>query len=301
MVVNKATLPKVDVTDIEHHVDDLDLGRIASDWEQYGAFVVRGLMLPYAEQVREDLNAITDEAISQLDVAEYTEGIGWVTPNKTLFLPAPSNYERDKQVMTVGCNYRTSAAFFRSAGDEVTLSIVTALLGDNVELYQEGQCLVKEPVGGHPKKLHQDSSYFQHRYDGPVGVLCYAVDTDAQKGALYVVPGSHRLGVLDHVDTFSHLGLDEDEWSWEDAVQITGQAGDAIFFHVDTIHGSQENHSDSRRPVFIHRYRRADDYVVIGASTTAARKEAEKNIAQVKKDNQLGLLVSGRRTYDPDR
>ena len=301
LVVEKATLPKIEVTDIEHRVDALDLGKIARDWEQYGAFVVRGLMLPYAEQIREDLDAITDEAISQLHLAEYVDGVGWTTPNKSLFIPAPSNYVRDKQVMLVGCNYRTSAAFFKSACDDIMLSIVTTLLGDNVELYQEGQCLVKEPVGGHPKKLHQDSSYFQHKYDGPVAALCYAVDTDAQKGALYVVPGSHRLGVLDHVDTVSHLGLDEDEWSWRDAVQITGRAGDAIFFHVDTIHGSQENHSDSRRPVFIHRYRGADDYVVIGASTTKARKEAEKNIAQAKKDNQLGLLVSGRRSYDPGR
>ena len=162
-------------------------------------------------------------------------------------------------------------------------------------------CIRDRPVGGQPKKLHQDSSYFQHKYDGPVAALCYAVDTDAQKGALYVIPGSHKLGVLEHIDTVSHLGLDDADWSWDDALQITGRAGDAIFFHVDTIHGSQENYSDSRRPVFIHRYRRADDFVVIGGSTTKARREAEQNIAQAKKDNQLGLLVRGRRAYDADR
>ena len=301
MVANKTTLPRINVADIEHNVDSLDFSKIARDWAQFGAFVVRGLMCPYAEQIRKDIDAITEEAISQLDDAEHVEGIGWNTPNKTLFISAPPTYVRDKQVMVVGCNYRTSAAFFASACDETILSIVTPLLGENVELYQEGQCLVKEPVGGHPKKLHQDSSYFQHKYDGPVAALCYAVDTDAQKGALYVIPGSHKLGVLEHIDTVSHLGLDDADWSWDDALQITGRAGDAIVFHVDTIHGSQENYSDSRRPVFIHRYRRADDFVVIGGSTTKARREAEQNIAQAKKDNQLGLLVRGRRAYDADR
>ena len=51
------------------------------------------------------------------------------------------------------------------------------------------------------------------------------------------------------MDTFSHLGLDEDEWPWERSLPVTGQAGDSIFFHYKTIHGSKENHSSKSRPV----------------------------------------------------
>ncbi|HVF10033.1 MAG TPA: phytanoyl-CoA dioxygenase family protein, partial [Abditibacteriaceae bacterium] len=169
--------------------------------------------------------------------------------------------------------------------------------GPNVEMFMDGQCLYKEPVGGHPKHLHQDSAYFDHRYDGPVGILNYAVDTDLVNGALHVVPGSHRFGTLRHVDTFSHLGLDEAEWPWEKALPICGSAGDAIFFHYKTIHGSKENHSDKPRPVFIHRYRRPDDYVVISATTAEKRADAEERAAEVKKDNQQGLMVRGFRAY----
>ena len=68
--------------------------------------------------------------------------------------------------------------------------------------------LCKEPAGGHPKLLHQDASYFEHKYEGPVGVLCYTIPTTVERGALHVVPGSHRLEILEHVDTESHLGLD---------------------------------------------------------------------------------------------
>src|SRR3712207_7906849 len=49
--------------------------------------------------------------------------------------------------------------------------IVEAILVPNIELFLNGQCLYKEPVGGHPKHLHQDSAYFDHRYEGPVAVL----------------------------------------------------------------------------------------------------------------------------------
>jgi len=122
-----------------------------------------------------------------------------------------------------------------------------------------------------------------------------------QNGALYVVPGSHKLGQLEHVDTFSHLGLDEEEWPWEAALPITGQAGDTIVFNVKTVHGSQENHGTEPRPVVINRYRAADDYIVVNATTSENRAEAEKQAAKAKKDNQRGIMVRGFRRYDAER
>ena len=96
--------------------------------------------------------------------------------------------------MVTAINYHTSAAFFRSAVDEPALDIVEAILGPNIEIFGNGQCLYKEPVGGHPRHLHQDSAYFEHCHEGPVGILNYTMDTDLVDGALHVVPGSHRLG-----------------------------------------------------------------------------------------------------------
>ena len=115
-------------------------------------------------------------------------------------------------------------------------------------------------------------------------------------------PGSHKRGQLRHVDTFSHLGLDEDEWPWEAALPITGQAGDSIFFNVRTVHGSKQNHSDRPRPVFVSRYRRPDDFAIIRATTTAKRAEAEKRApaGPPRMMNHKGLMVRGFRPYtDP--
>lgn len=289
----------VTVADLEVQADGLDVGRAAAIYQRYGALVVRGLSRPYVADVRRDMEATFQQSVALLDQAQKMPE-GWVTPNGALFLPAPANFARDKQIMTLPITYLTSAAFFLSAVDAKTCDIVEAILGPNVELFTMGQSLYKEPVGGHPKKLHQDSAYFEHKYEGPVAILNYAVDTDLVNGCLYVVPGSHQFGTLTHIDTFSHLGLDEDEWPWEKAVPITGQAGDAIFFHYRTIHGSQENHSQGPRPVFIHRYRRPDDYVTIGATSVANRAEAEKRAAEAKKSHQKGIMVRGFRPYDPD-
>ena len=155
-----------------------------------------------------------------------------------------------------------------------------------------------DPASLVPKNLLQDAAYFEHKYEGPMAQLNYAVDTDLKNGCLHVVPGSHRFGVLKHEDTLGHLALSADEWPWEKATPIEGKAGDSIFFHVKCIHGSKPNWSDKPRPVFIHRYRRADDYVVINATNTQNRAEAEKHITEANKQNQVQLMVRGFRAYD---
>lgn len=291
-----APVKNVTISDIEVFADSLDVAQAATIYREHGCLVVRGLMRPYIDHLQRDIEASAAQAISLLDQAQRVPE-GWVTPDGTLFLPAPDGFTRDKQIMVLGIGYRTSATFFRAAFDERTVDIVEAILGPDIELFGDGQCLYKEPVGGHPKHLHQDSSYFEHRFEGPVGVLNYVVDTDLVNGALHVVPGSHRLGNLNHVDTFSHLGLSEQEWPWEKALPITGSAGDAIFFHYQTIHGSKENHSTKPRPVFINRYRRVDDYVTVSATSAANREVAKEQAAQASKLNQRGLMVRGFRPY----
>ncbi|MCX6367516.1 MAG: phytanoyl-CoA dioxygenase family protein [Armatimonadetes bacterium] len=290
---------QVQPSDIEVFAESLDIAKAAAIYAEHGCLVVRGLMKPYIEAIAREVEQVADTARSLYEQAKEVPGIGWTTPDGTLWIKAPGSYNRDKQIMVLALRYTTSGAFLQSAMDKTTVDLVEAVLGPNIELFLDGQCLYKEPVGGHTKNLHQDSAYFEHRFEGPMASLNYVVDTDLVNGALHVVPGSHKLGQLTHIDTFSHLGLDPDEWPWEKSLPICGKAGDAIFFHYRCIHGSKENHSEKPRPVFIHRYRRPDDYVTISAATASAREEAEKHAAEVKKQNQQGLMVRGVRKWEP--
>ncbi len=289
----KSLKPQITAEEISVSVDALDIDRAAAIYREHGCLVARGLMKQYVAEMARDIAATVERSVAMLDKAERKPE-GWVVPNGSLFIPAPEGCNRDKQIMTVGISYYTSAAFLRAATDPTALDILEAILGPDIELFGNGQSLVKEPVGGHPKHLHQDSAYFEHRYEGPVAILTYVVDTDLVNGALRIVPGSHNKGQLRHIDTFSHLGLDEDDWPWEASLPIIGQAGDSIFFNVKTIHGSKQNHSDTPRPVFINRYRRPNDYAIIRATTTANRAEAEKQARQARKTNELrGLMARG--------
>lgn len=291
----------LNIADIEVFANELnsraDVQDAAERYKTHGCLVVRGLTNAYIEALQHDIETTAQTAISLLDKGKKTD-VGWNTPDGTLFIPAPPNFTRAWQIMVLSVSYTTSAAFFGAAIDAKTVDIVEAIVGPNVELFMNGQCLYKEPIGGHPKNLHQDSAYFEHRFEGPIATLNYVVDTDLVNGALHVVPGSHRLGQLNHIDTFSHLGLDEQQWPWEAALPVIGKAGDAIFFHYRTIHGSKENHSTRPRPVFINRYRRYDDYTVINAATTERRDEAARMAEKASKDNQRGLMLRGFRAYE---
>jgi phytanoyl-CoA hydroxylase len=278
----------------------LDLNHAAAIYREHGCVVIRGLFNRYMAGVRADIERAAQQAIALIPrAAKVPEG--WLTPDGTLLLPAPANFSRQQQLMVLQCDYRTSAHVFMSALDPVMCDLAANILGPDVELFMDGQVLYKEPVGGHPKHLHQDSAYFEHRLEGPMAVLNYVVDTDLTNGALHVVPGSHKLGLLPHVDTFSHLGLDQQEWPWERAVPIIGHAGDAILFHVNTIHGSKENLSQASRPVCIHRYRHASDYVVVNATTATNRSAADGEVARraanASRRQQRGLMVRGFRPF----
>ena len=285
----------IKTTDLEVSCSNLDLKKAADIYKEHGCLVVRGLMQSYVSNMYRDIMTTVDEAIRDLGNASKTDE-GWTVSNGSLFIPAPKNFSRDKQIMTVGINYKTSSCFLSAALDGNALNIVESIIGPNIEIYGQGQVLVKEPVGGHPKLLHQDSAYFQHKYNGPVGILTYVIDTGLENGALHVIPGTHLDGQLEHIDTFSHLGLDQDEWPWEAAVPIIGSAGDSIFFHVKTVHGSKPNYSNKARPVFINRYRDPKDFTIISGATTRKRTSSALNADKVKKDSaQYGLMARGLR------
>jgi phytanoyl-CoA hydroxylase len=281
------------IADIETDAERFDASLAAGIYRRHGCLVVRGLMRPWLGPVLADIQAAVQVALGCLPTAAAVDG-GWRGGDGTLFLPAPAGSGRARQIMLLPCSYRRSAALLRSALDDRALDLAEAVFGADVELFGEGQVLYKEGSGGHPKHLHQDSAYFQHRCAGPMTMLAYGVDTTVGNGALHLVPASHRLGLLPHVDTCSHLGLDAAEWPWSRALAIEGRAGDAIFFHADAIHGSPENTSSSPRPVFLHRYRAADDFVVAYAKTVGNRAATS-----ARKADDVGLLVRGFRRNIP--
>jgi len=108
-----------------------------------------------------------------------------------------------------------SAAFLASMLNPKLLDLLSQITGPDLELWKWGQCVYKQPKSGVPKSLHQDGYYFEHKLQSPVAVLSYVVDVDELNGPLFVVPGSHALGLIEHEDDkWAGFALNDPVW-WQ--------------------------------------------------------------------------------------
>ena len=141
--------PTISLSDLDFQSGDIDIQRAAEAFKTHGAIVVRGLLGAYIDALHSDIKAAVRQSLALLHRASAIPE-GWRTPNNTLFIPAPDHYERDRQIMVLGINYHTSAAFSRSAFHPPTLDIVEAILGPNIELYGTGNACTKNPWAATP-------------------------------------------------------------------------------------------------------------------------------------------------------
>jgi hypothetical protein len=133
---------------------------------------------------------------------------------------------------------------------------VTRLIdSDSLSLFSD-KLNMKRP-GGAPFPWHQDRPYWAFGAEQLERIVSVAIYLDAaaeENGCLWVIPGSHRHGVLKGLEDRGVLGAlytDVDSIEGE-AVPVEAPEGSLIWFHRDLVHGSQANRStDSRRVLVI--------------------------------------------------
>ncbi len=110
-----------------------------------------------------------------------------------------------------------------------------------------------KPPGGSPYPWHQDSTYWTFEcghVDQLVTVGLYLDDANKENGCLWLVPGSHRLGMLpppDHPGTAGRLYTDMDRLEGAEPLPLEAPAGSVMFSHAHIVHGSKTNRSQSPR------------------------------------------------------
>ena len=127
------------------------------------------------------------------------------------------------------------------------------LLGGEVYHYHT-KMMLKEPLVGGAWEWHQDYGYWY--YNGclfPYLASCLiAVDrATKQNGCLQVLTGSHLMGRLEHGKTGDQTGADlemvEAALERMELVAIEARPGDALFFHCNLLHRSDQNRSPDPR------------------------------------------------------
>jgi ectoine hydroxylase-related dioxygenase (phytanoyl-CoA dioxygenase family) len=135
------------------------------------------------------------------------------------------------------------------------LAAVRQLLGPDVCLTHQ-QFITKMPDRDEQRSdvpLHQDDGYGRLDPMTDVTVWVALVDTDERNGGLYLLPGSHRLGLLEHGSAGVNPLLREAQSEIRPTL-LPLRAGEAVAFSGLTLHGSGPNRAHEPRPGLFVRY-----------------------------------------------
>jgi ectoine hydroxylase len=150
-------------------------------------------------------------------------------------------------------NHPTDTIYGMIARSESIVGTAEKLLDDEVYHYHSKMIMKDAKVGG-AWTWHQDYGYWYQN-----GVLfprltsvSIAVDrATRENGCLQVIRGSHHLGRIEHTLTGDQAGADQQRVNEVlkrlELVHVEMDPGDALFFHANLLHRSDQNHSDHAR------------------------------------------------------
>ena len=157
---------------------------------------------------------------------------------------------------------RFSAAWLHALLDDGFLDVVEAILGPDIVLHHT-KLFQKPPEKGSPFPVHQDWGYFPTEKDTMIAGVIHVSEATDEMGCLRVYPGSHRLGRVHGTQ-----GQQESEflakYPLEKATPLEARAGDAVFFHYFTLHGSMPNRSKKVRKTVLGQFYAGNDCVEAG-------------------------------------
>jgi phytanoyl-CoA hydroxylase len=128
--------------------------------------------------------------------------------------------------------------------------IVSGLLGEKA-VPRVAEIFFKPAKAGMKSPMHQDNYYWCLKPANALTVWLSLTGADEGNGGISYHAESHKLGLLDHTDSFapgsSQMVPESLLPSEEKKVTPSLEAGDALFHHSLTIHGSAPNLSERDR------------------------------------------------------
>ncbi len=138
------------------------------------------------------------------------------------------------------------------------LDVLEPVLGPDFYLWGS-QFFSKDPGDPSVAGWHQDAAFWPLTPHRTVTVWLAFEDSDVENGAMQVIPGTHRAGILQHAGEHDehdmlNMRLERGNFSRSDAVHICLRAGQISIHDDNIVHGSAPNTSDRLRCGLTMRY-----------------------------------------------
>jgi len=226
--------------------------------EQVQFYRENGYLLLKSVFTREEAQYLRDEAhalIHRLAQVYSENGINaaWGSAREVTSLPTQLLHCHNAQYH--------SAAFARLMLDPRLTDRIADLIGENIQLHHT-KLFIKPPEKGAPFPMHQDYPYFPHEKHTMLAAIVHFDDAPIEKGCVCVVPGSHKLGPLEH-DPQGGWHLPVEDYPLEKAMPVPAEAGDVVVFSYLTIHGSGVNTTQEARTTLLIQMRDPTDHPTV--------------------------------------
>lgn len=147
--------------------------------------------------------------------------------------------------------HETSRWLFDICMNPKVHDLVEGILGPNFFLWASN-FFVKEPRTKETVGWHQDAYYWPMSPHNSVTVWLAFGDVDEENGAMRIVPGSHKSGIIQHsrstaTDSVLTLELEHGTFREDTAVSMRLKAGEVSLHDDAAVHGSPANPSDRKR------------------------------------------------------
>lgn len=153
-----------------------------------------------------------------------------------------------------------SNVWLKAMLDKKFTSIASEILGDDIVLHHSK--LFQKPKGkGAPFPMHQDWSYFPTIKDSMIAAVIHVSDATDEMGCFRVYEGSNKLGRIEGSNGQETASELMKKYPIDTAKVLEAEAGDVLFFHYFTLHGSMPNHSDKTRKTVLVQMHAGDDKV----------------------------------------
>ncbi len=215
-------------------------------WEHYqehGYIIVRDLFSP--GEVREMVAEC--DAIHRGDYGELFAGSAQIEPE--FAEAAKKDPAVGRLARKFGAVVERSAIFRKYLLKEKLVQTITDILGPDVMLFRD-ILMMKPAKVGSKMPWHQDSNYWPIRPTDLCSVWTALDEATIENGCMRVVPGSHKLDLIESKQKGSPFLLDE-QIEMDKVVDVPLKPGSSLFFHSRLLHGSEPNHSDKSRRAFI--------------------------------------------------
>ena len=226
-------------------------------YKKNGYLVVEDVIPPETLKILQD---VTDA---------FVEGAKNVTEHNETYDLADDHSKENPKLRRLKNPHLIHKEYEALTRDPCILDLVSQLLGNNLRR-DHTKLNFKAANGGEAIEWHQDWAFYPHSNDDMLAFGVFLEDVTEENGPLMVIPKSHQGPILNHFVNGVFCGAvdpDDPEFKIEEAVTLTGKAGDMTVHHARTLHGSAPNISSKSRLMLFYECNAVDAWPLLGAAS----------------------------------